>query len=128
MNNINNTENNENNVMSKQMKSIMCLAWQFVKQNGMSMSDALKCAWRNAKLHYAMQNGIVRFVYRKVDGVTLREAYGTLKQDLIPPTNGGQRTTNPRTHQTYYDTSVEGKNGENGDWRCFKRCNLLLVG
>ena len=124
-NNINNTENVNNNVtnteMSKQMRSIMALAWQFVKQNGYTMSEALKCAWRNAKLHYAMQRGIVHFVFRKVDGVTMRDAYGTLVENLIPPTSGGQRTTNPKTHQVYYDT-------ERGDWRCFKRCNLTMVG
>ena len=116
-----NEKNNNNESMSKQMKSIMSLAWQFVKQNGFTLSDALKCAWRNVKLHNEMQSGIVHFVFRKVDGVTMRDAYGTLKADVIPPTDGKQRTTNPRTHKVYYDT-------ERGDWRCFKRCNLVKVG
>lgn len=32
------------------MKDVMLLAWTFVKRNGYSMSDALKCAWANIKL------------------------------------------------------------------------------
>ena len=107
--------------MSSAMRNVMNLAWQFVKQNGFTLSDALKCAWRNVKLHHAMQSGIVHFVFRKVDGVTMRDAYGTLKAELLPPADTNQRTTNPRTHKVYYDT-------ERGDWRCFKRCNLVKVG
>ena len=33
-----------------QMKEVMSLAWSFVKRNGFSMSEALKCAWANMKL------------------------------------------------------------------------------
>ena len=33
-----------------QLKEIMSLAWSFVRKNGYSMSEALKCAWTNIKL------------------------------------------------------------------------------
>lgn len=36
--------------MKSTMKDVMLLAWTFVKRNGYSMSDALKCAWANIKL------------------------------------------------------------------------------
>lgn len=47
--------------MSNERKSIlagvMSLAWQFVKRNGFTMSEALKCAWANMKLKAAMRTG-----------------------------------------------------------------------
>ena len=99
------------------MKRVMTMAWQFVKKNGMSMSEALKTAWRNIKLHTKMQGGIVKFYFQKIDG-TIREAYGTLASHLVPATGDG-RKANP-TIQTYFDT-------EKGEWRCFKIANLLSI-
>lgn len=32
------------------LREIMNLAWQFVRRNGYSLSEALKTAWLNAKL------------------------------------------------------------------------------
>ena len=32
------------------MREVMQLAWQFVKKNGYSLSEALKVAWMNIKL------------------------------------------------------------------------------
>ena len=83
--------------MSKQMKSIMSLAWTFVKQNGMSMSAALKCAWANAKLHFMMRDGFVNFQYIKKDG-SVRDAKGTTRLDILPngALKGGMRTTDPK--------------------------------
>lgn len=37
------------------LHEIMSLAWQLVKRNGFSMSEALKCAWANMKLKAAMK-------------------------------------------------------------------------
>lgn len=99
-------------------KSVFNLAWQFVKRNGMSLSQALKTAWQNVKLHAAMALGIVKFYFQKVDG-TRREAYGTLKESLLPTTNGSGRKAND-TLQTYYDT-------EKQEWRCFKKANLIAI-
>lgn len=106
--------------MSNERKStlsrVFSLAWQFVKRNGFSLSEALKKAWANIKLHAKMQKGIVKFYYQKVDG-SVREAYGTLKADLCPDTKDSGRKANP-TLQTYYDT-------ERQEWRCFKVANLI---
>ena len=100
------------------MREIMTMAWGFVKRNGMSMSEALRIAWRNFKLKKAMYFGIVKFYYQKVDG-SIREAYGTLKAGLVPQTLGTGRKTSP-TVQTYFDT-------EKQEWRCFKIANLMRI-
>lgn len=93
------------------------LAWQFVRKNGYSMSEALKCAWANIKLKNAMKNKIVKFYFQKVDG-SLREAYGTLNEKLMPAITGTDKRTKNDTVQTYYDT-------ERGEYRCFKKANLI---
>lgn len=99
-------------------REVMTLAWQFVRKNGMSLSDALKSAWRNIKLRMALKTRIVKFYFQKVDG-SIREAYGTLKESLIPATTGSDRKRND-TVQVYYDT-------EKCEYRCFKKANLLNV-
>lgn len=101
------------------LSSIMSLAWQFVKRNGYSLTEALRVAWANYKLKLRMGNGIVRFYYRKVDG-TIREAFGTLSDAIVPPTLGTERKKND-TVQTYFDT-------ERQEWRCFKVANLIKIG
>lgn len=92
----------------------MSLAWQFVRRNGFTLSEALKKAWANFKLRAALAKGIVKFYYTKVDG-TRREAYGTLADQLVP-TTGEARKANC-TVQTYFDT-------EKQEWRCFKKANV----
>lgn len=99
-------------------KEVMTMAWTFVKSNGIGMGDAMRTAWRNVKLRSAMKDGIVNFVFRKVDG-TVREAYGTLKEDLIPETGESDRKRND-TVQVYFDT-------EKNEWRCFKKANLMEI-
>ena len=100
------------------LSSVMKLAWQFVKKNGMTMAEAMKVAWMNAKLRMAMRERIVKFYYQKVDG-SIREAYGTLKEILIPATADSGRRKND-TVSTYYDTERE-------EWRCFKKANLIKM-
>lgn len=100
------------------LSEIMTLAWQFVKRNGFTISEALKVAWQNFKLKARMRESIVKFYYQKVDG-TIREAYGTLKESLLPPAMGSGRKAND-TVQTYYDT-------ERQEYRCFKKANLLSI-
>jgi hypothetical protein len=39
-----------------QLSEIMSLAWQFVKHNGYTMSEALKTAWANMKLRAQMKH------------------------------------------------------------------------
>jgi len=101
-----------------ELSKIMNLAWQFVKRNGYNKSEALITAWANYKLHKAMQLGIVKFYFRKVDG-TIREAYGTLKSDMMPAIKGTGRKAN-ETLQTYFDT-------EKQEFRCFKKANLISI-
>lgn len=100
------------------LHDIMSLAWQFVKRNGFTMSEALKLAWANIKLKAAMKQRIVKFYFQKVDG-SIREAYGTLKENLIPATSGDNRKRND-TVQVYFDT-------EKQEYRCFKKANLISI-
>ena len=102
----------------KQTREVMTLAWQLIKKNGMSLSDALKVAWRNIKVRALMKSRIVKFYFQKVDG-SIREAYGTLAEKLIPATAGSDRRKND-TVQTYFDT-------EKVEWRCFKKANLISI-
>lgn len=100
------------------LAEIMKLAWQFVKRNGYTMSEALKCAWLNSKVKFAMKSRIVKFYFQKIDG-SIREAFGTLKEEVLPPAQGTGRRTND-TLQTYFDT-------EKQEFRCFKKANLLRM-
>lgn len=101
------------------LRDIMQLAWQFVRKNGYTMSEALKTAWANMRLKTEMKQRIVRFYYRKVSG-DVREAFGTLQEKLLPPTQGSGRKPND-TLFTYFDTEKE-------EYRSFKRANLLSIG
>lgn len=101
-----------------QMRELMSLAWQLVKRNGYTMAEAMRIAWRNIKLKAQMHRRIVKFYFQKVDG-TIREAYGTLMANVIPPTKGTGRPANPTT-QVYFDT-------EKQEYRCFKKANLLQI-
>ncbi len=94
------------------------MAWQFVKRNGFTMSEALKVAWANIKLRVRLSSGIIRFYFRKVDG-TIREAWGTLATDKVPQTKGSDRKPND-TLQVYFDT-------EKQEWRSFKKVNLVTL-
>lgn len=100
-----------------QMKEVMQMAWSFVRKNGYSMSDALKCAWANLKLKAALKVKIVEFYFKKTDG-TLRQAFGTLMSDRVPETKGTKKTAD--NCQVYFDTEKE-------EWRCFKKCNLIKI-
>ena len=100
------------------MKDVMLLAWQFVRKNGYTMSEALRCAWINIKLIAQMKARIVKFYFQKVDG-TMREAWGTMKSDLLPETGNSDRAKND-TVQCYYDT-------ERQAWRSFKKANLIKI-
>jgi hypothetical protein len=102
-----------------QMKEVMSLAWSFVKRNGFSMSETLKVAWANMKLKLQMKSKIVKFYFQKVDG-SVREAYGTLNEKLMPAIAGTDNRKKNDTVQTYYDT-------ERQEFRCFKKANLLKI-
>lgn len=102
------------------LRQIMWQAWQFVKRNGFTLSEALKQAWALWRLKKAMTQGIVKFYYQKVDG-SMREAWGTLKSELMPKMDERtDRKTENATVQVYFDT-------EKQEFRCFKRANLVIA-
>ena len=100
------------------LREILNLAWQFVGKNGYTMSEAMKVAWANYKLKQAMKNKMVRFYYRKVSG-EVREAFGSLQEELLPDTKESGRKPND-TLFTYFDT-------EKSEYRSFKKANLLSI-
>lgn len=102
-----------------QVREVMTLAWQMVKKNGYTMAEALRTAWKNIKLKAQMQQRIVKFYFQKVDG-SIREAYGTLKENIIPAAAGTDNRKKNDTVQTYYDT-------EKCQWRCYKKANLISI-
>ena len=99
------------------LSEIFKLAWQFVKRNGYTLSEALRCAWLNIRLKGEMKKRIVKFYFQKIDG-TIREAYGTTDPAVVPATNGTKKTAD--TVQTYFDT-------EKKEYRCFKKANLIRM-
>lgn len=66
-----------------------------------------------------MRTRIVKFWFTKIDG-TLREAYGTLADNVTPAINGNESRHKSDTVQTYYDT-------EKQEWQCFKKANLVKM-
>ena len=74
-----------------QLSEIMNLAWQMVRRNGYTMSEALKVAWTNIKLRALLHKKVVEFYFKKTDG-TLRQAFGTLMSGRIPETKGTKKT------------------------------------
>lgn len=106
----------------KNLQSIMNLAWRFVRNNGMTMSDALKVAWKNAKVYRAMCGSIATFEFRKVDG-SVRLSTGTVSPKFIPghliPDGIHPHKKNVNT-QAYYDIDKQA-------WRSYKRENLIAL-
>ena len=101
-----------------QLSEIMNLAWAFVRKNGYTIKEALKCAWANIKLRTQLTFRVVEFYFKKVDG-TLRQAFGTLRSDKVAETKGTGRKPSDNV-QVYFDT-------EKSEWRSFKKCNLIKV-
>jgi hypothetical protein len=101
------------------LSDLFKLAWQFVKRNGFTLTEALKTAWVNMKLKIALQLRIMKFYFQKVDG-TIREAYGTLNHRFIPAIAGTDNRRKNDTVQVYFDT-------EKQEWRCFKKANLTKI-
>ena len=90
------------------------------KDEGITMSTALRLAWKSYRLKSQMKSEVVHFAFRKIDG-TLREAVGTLVADLVPKYE--RKTDRPHTPsyttQCYYDL-------DRGNFRCYRVASLLL--
>lgn len=102
------------------MSEVMKAAWAFVKENGMTLSDAMRCAWRNFKLKAMMLAGkAVRFTFLKADG-TIRQALGTLAKAAINYIPNGNGKAAPDRIQRFWDL-------EKAAYRCFTKAALLTV-
>ena len=99
------------------LSEIMRTAWQFAKTTGQSLSECLKLAWANFKLKAQMQKGIVKFYFQKVNG-EIREAWGTLKAELIPNTGKEDKRAKNASIQVYFDT-------EKQEFRNYKKLNII---
>lgn len=86
---------------------------------GKTFSESLKQSWAIYRLQKQMRTSIVEFRSRKVDG-TLRQAFGTLMENVINPLIKGAGKKHSPTLVTYYDT-------QKAEFRCFKEENLILV-
>lgn len=96
---------------------IMRTAWQMCRATGVTFAECLHKAWQVFKLKIKMRAGIVQFFYLKSSTGELRQAFGTLKDDLCPETKGDDRKPNKHL-VTYYDTVAEGWRGQ---------CSLSVV-
>lgn len=101
-----------------QLSNLMHQAWMLVKKYGFTMAEAMKQAWAITKLRNAMRNGIVKFMYQKLDG-TIRTAWGTLADTLMGEIKGTGRKVN-ESLVTYYDT-------EKSAYRSFKAANFIKM-
>lgn len=104
--------------LKNELSELMKKSWQLVKTYGISLSEAMKKVWALFKLRKAMKKGVVKFYFEKLDG-TIRTAWGTLREDLIPATSGDNRKKNDSV-QVYYDQ-------EKAAFRCFKIVNLIRI-
>lgn len=100
------------------MRDLMKQAWLLVKRYGFTMGEAMRQAWLVLKLKKAMKSRIVKFIFQKVNG-EMRTAWGTLQDNVLPPTSGNERKKN-ETIFTYFDT-------EKIEYRCFKIANLIRI-
>lgn len=110
-------------------RAVMNRAWQ-IKRNadlmfngGVLFSECLRSAWAELykvdELVNDMHEGVKWFEYQKVDG-TIRRACGTLRPDLLPPTNTESNRRPNAALQVYFDL-------EKQEFRCFRKANLLKI-
>ena len=105
---------------STELSRIMMTAWSVRRTDNVTMSTALRLAWKSYKLKIRMRTEVVRFAFRKIDG-TVREAVGTMIDTMVPHyerKTGVVRTPNYTT-QAYYDLDRQ-------CFRCYKVSALLL--
>lgn len=101
------------------MRDVMNDAWRMFRITGESFSECLKRAWMLLRLKTQMKTKTVQFFYQKVSG-EIRQAFGTLKEEVIDQhVKGTGRKPNDNL-QVYWDTEKE-------EWRCFKKCNLIKI-
>jgi len=87
-------------------KQVMSSAWQLVKSAGLTLSEALKKAWKAVKLKSKLLSGIVEFSFAKKDG-SIRKAIGTLDLALFDYEVKGSKKENYKSI-TYWDIEANG--------------------
>ena len=107
------------------LSNIMCMAWRFYRTTRQAFGECLKLAWRNFNLVRKMHTEVVRFYFRKVDG-TLREAWGTLRSDIVPPMVAiPARKTTPYKHIS--TPSAKSGDASNDRTLYFNLNNIILA-
>lgn len=102
------------------LSTIMKNAWKFFRTTGETFAECLKKAWSLHRLVERMKYGIVKFYFQKVDG-SIREAWGTLKSELIPTPEPKENSRKQNdTVQVYFDT-------ESQSFKSFKKLNLISI-
>ena len=81
-------------------------AHQLIKKLGITLSEALKMAWRAFKLKNSLQEWVTIFHYKKKDG-SIRRALGTLDTALFEYEAKGGKKDNLTTI-AYYDMEADG--------------------
>ena len=100
------------------LSELMKKSWQLVKMYGYTMADAMKRVWAISKLKKQMLQGIVKFMYTKLNG-EVRTAWGTLKHELLPQSSSNNSNRKPNeTLFCYFDTEKQA-------FRSFKIANYL---
>jgi hypothetical protein len=105
--------------IKNELRELMTKAWQLVKVYGFTLSEALRQMWALLKLRKAMKDGIVKFMYTKLNG-EVRTAWGTLKESLIPQMCKDSDRKKNDSVMVYYDQ-------EKASYRCFKIANFLKI-
>ena len=103
-----------------QMRQVMTDAWKMYRITGESFSESLKRTWTLLKLKAQMKQRTVQFFYRKVNG-EIRQAFGTLKDEVISSIVKGNGRKPSDNLFTYFDT-------ERNEFRSFKKFNLIRIG
>lgn len=103
-----------------QMRQVMTDAWKMYRITGESFSENLKRAWMLLKLKAQMKQRTVQFFYQKVNG-EIRQAFGTLKDEVISSIVKGNGRKPGDNLFTYFDT-------ERNEFRSFKKFNLIRIG
>lgn len=101
------------------MREVMNDAWRMFKVTGESFSECLKRSWQLLKLKAQMEKRTVQFFYQKMNG-EIRQAFGTLRDDVIADNVKGTGRKPNENLFTYFDT-------EKGEFRCFKKFNIIKI-
>ena len=101
------------------LRSVMNDAWRMFKVTGKSFGECLKKAWAILKLKVAMKTKVVEFWYTKATTGEVRQAFGTMKANMVGEVKGVARRVNEDL-LTYWDC-------EKSAWRSMKKFNLIKV-